>query len=254
MKMDRFVLMAAAIWSFSTTAALAQTPVRGEPEPVFEVASIKPSTEGGKPSLRALPGGRTVASNATLKLLIELAYNVREYQITGGPKWIDSTGYDIEAKPAVAFRPSYDTRAYAMRMMQALLEGRFKLGIRRESRELPVYVLVVGKDGSKLKERKEPENPLDMRMSGGKGLMIAQGIPMPILIESLSSLLGRAVHDETDLKGYYDFRLAWTPDDADTAGPSIFTAVQEQLGLKLEARKGQVEMLVIESATQPSGN
>src|ERR1700722_16425056 len=154
--------MRTAIWTFCTASALAQAPAIQQYGPAFEVASIKPSKASGKPSLRALPGGRTVGANATLKLLIELAYNVREYQITGGPKWIDSTEYDIEAKPAAAFTPSYDTRAWSMKMLQALLEERFKLAIRHEPRELPVYVLVEGKEGSKLKARAKPESPSDM--------------------------------------------------------------------------------------------
>ena len=225
-------------------ASLAQTQPAAQNEPVFEVASIKPARPGGKPSLRAYPGGRTVATNATLKYLITLAYNVRDYQITGGPGWIASKEYDIEAKPMVAFQPSYDTRAYAMKMLQALLEDRFKLTI-----------------SFRLKERPAPQRPSDMRMSGGKGLMIGQGVPISILAESLAGLLGRPVTDATGLKGYYDFRLVWAPDEtnageppADRTGPSIFTAIQEQLGLKVEARKGPVEILVIENAAQPSEN
>ncbi len=100
----------------------AQSPAAIELQPVFEVASIKPSKTSGRPSLRALAGGRTVALNASLKYLMELVYNVREYQFTGGPKWIDSVEYDIDAKPAVGVQPGYETRAYGMKMLQALLE------------------------------------------------------------------------------------------------------------------------------------
>ena len=144
-------------------------------------------------------------------------------------------------------------------MLQALLEERFQLTIRHELRDLPVYVLLVGTDGSKLKAGEKPDSPSDMRMSGGKGLMIGQGLPMAIVIESLSEILGRPVTDATALKGYYDFRLEWTLEESDAAtpnngGPPVFTAVREQLGLKLEARKGPVDVLVIESAVPPSGN
>jgi len=247
-------------WALCAASSSAQTPATGETKPAFEVASVKPSKTSGKANLRAFPGGRTVGTNITLKHLIELAYNVREYQVTGGPKWIDSTEYDIETKPAAAFTPSYETRAYNMKMLQALLEDRFKLAIRQTFRELPVYVLLVGKDGSKLKSRDKPEAPSDMRMTGGRGLIIAQSVPMAIVTESLSEVLGRPVNDATGLKGYYDLRLEWAPVDADadtspdTAGPSIFTAVQEQLGLKLDAQEGPVEIFVIENAAQPSGN
>lgn len=240
---------------------LAQTPPGAESSrPTFEVASIKLSKTTGKPSLRAFPGGRTIATNATLKLLIQLAYGVQDYQIAGGPKWIDSTAYDIDAKPAVAFRPSLDTREYARKMQQTLLEDRFRLSVRRTTRELPLYVLTVSKTGSGLKERPKPENPTDMKMSGGKGLMIGQGLPIKIVTESLSEVLGRRVTDQTGLTGYYDFRLEWMPDEIDAAPhsdstrPSLFTALQEQLGLKLEARRGPVEVLYIESASEPSAN
>jgi uncharacterized protein (TIGR03435 family) len=127
---------------------------------------------------------------------------------------MDSVHYDIDAKPSTPFQPTYDTRPYAMQMVQKLLEDRFQLSIQRTSKDLPLYVLSIGEDGAKLKAREKAENPSDMKMSGGKGLMIGQDVPMP----------------------------------------SIFTAIQEQLGLKLEARRGLVEVLVIESATQPSEN
>jgi uncharacterized protein (TIGR03435 family) len=252
---------ASAIWLACSAVMFAQPPVASELKPVFEVASVKRSKTTGKPSLRVFPGGRTVATNATLKFLIGLAYNVRDYQITGGAKWIESTEYDIDAKPAVAFQPSYSTREYAMRMQQALLEERFKLSIRRTSKELPLYVLTPGKDGPKLKAREKPEKPSDMKMSGGKGLMIGQGLPIAIIVESLSEVLERPVSDATGLTGYYDFRLDWMPDEvdattprSDSTGPSLFTAVQEQLGLKLEPRKGPVDVLAIETAMQPSEN
>jgi hypothetical protein len=137
---------AAIVWiSVECAASLsAQTPGPiFDARPTFEVASVKPSKTSGKPSLRVFPGGRTVGTNATLKLLIQLAYGVQDYQIAGGPKWIDSNEYDIDAKPAVAFQPSLDTREYARRMQQTLLEDRFGLSVSRTTRELPLYVLTV---------------------------------------------------------------------------------------------------------------
>jgi uncharacterized protein (TIGR03435 family) len=145
-------------------------------------------------------------------------------------------------------------------MQQTLLEERFGLSVSRTTRELPLYVLTVAKAGSGLKARAKPENPTDMKMSGGQGLMIGQGLPIKIITESLSEVLGRPVTDQTGLTGYYDFRLEWAPDDIDAAAhpdgarPALFTALQEQLGLKLEARRGPVEVLYIESASEPSAN
>jgi uncharacterized protein (TIGR03435 family) len=252
------ILRSAAASAFFIYSAFiaGQTP----PGPSFEVASIKLSRTNNKPSVISSPGGRTVATNETLKYLIGFAYGVREYQIVGGPKWIDSDEYDIDARPPAAFQPSLSTRPYVMKMMQSLLEERFRLSLSRSSRELPVYALIVGKNGSKLKERAKPETPSDMKMTGANGSLTAQGLPIAILAESFSSILGRQVNDETGLTGYYDFRLEWTPEEmaanarSDNTGPSIFTAVQEQLGLRLEARRGPVEVLVVQAATRPSAN
>lgn len=252
---------AALICFFWTASVCAQTPPSTESaKPSFEVASIKPSKTSGKPSLRVFPGGRTVATNATLKYLIGLAYGVRDYQIIGGPQWIDSAEYDIEAKPPEAFQPSLSTRTYAMKTLQSLLEDRFQLTILRTTKELPLYTLTVSKSGSKMKERTQPENPSDMKMTGGRGLMVGQGLPIEIVVESLSSVLGRPVKDATGLRGFYDFRLQWTPDDIDPnstgadGGPSLFAALQEQLGLRLEAGRGPVDAFTVESAMQPSEN
>jgi uncharacterized protein (TIGR03435 family) len=246
---------------FCSALSPAQTPNGATSAlPTFDVAAIKLSKTDGKPSIRVFPGGRTVATNATLKYLIGFAYGVRDYQIIGGSKWVDSTEYDVAANPTVAFQPSFSTRDYAMKMMQSLLEDRFRLTVRRTQQQLPVYLLTVGKDGLKLKDRPKPENPLDMRMSGGRGLMTGTGMPIKIVIESLSSILARPVNDGTGLTGYYDFRLEWNPDDLDVSvtpdhtGPSLFTAIQDQLGLKLESRRGPVEVLSIDTASQPSEN
>ena len=238
------------------------------PRPTFEVVSIKPNQTGERPSMAASTGGMLRATNETLKYLVEWAYNVQDYQISGGPKWIDSTGYDIVAKPEHAYTPSQETIGYGRQLVQTLLEDRFKLVLQRTTKELPMYVLVVGKGGPELSEREKPVRPTDARMSVGRGLMVGQRMLMPLVVQSLSSVLGRPVADETGLKGYYDFRLEWTPDEPagppgdsgntltppGRSGPSIFTALQEQLGLKLEARKGPVEVLVIDYVENPSEN
>ena len=245
-------------------------PASAPRKPVIEVASIRRNLNGGRTRIGFAPGsGRPMANNVTLKGLIKWAYDVEDYQIEGGPKWIDSVGFDITAKLEHDVNPSGDLtqRAYFREMIQPLLRDRFQLTVRRSTRELPVYALVVGKRGPTLADRGKAENPQDMRMSGGRGQIIGQRIPMSLLTEALRSVAGRPVRDETGLKGYYDFKLQWDPADtvpqagndnggaagpADHTEPSLFTALQEQLGLRLEPRKGPVEILVIESAEMPS--
>lgn len=213
----------------------------------YEIASIRPDHSGEKPTWGFQPGGTFRAVNEPLKVLMEFAYNLQDFQISGGPSWVGTAGYDIMAKLDVPLRPTVDTRDALRGILRRLLEERFHLTVQLTERELPVYSLIVGKGGSKMTEKEKPE-PRDMRMSGGKGLMIGQSIPMAIVAESLSSVLGRPVMDETGLKGYYDFRLEWTPDDADAPGPTLFTAIQEQLGLRIETHKAPVEVLVIDHA------
>jgi uncharacterized protein (TIGR03435 family) len=223
-------------------------------KPVLEVASIKQTQTGARPGVRAMPGGHTTFTNETLKDLIQWAYNVQDYQISGGPKWVDTVHYDIDAKPERALTPSMDTLADFREMMQALLSERFHLEIQRSAKELPVYALVIGKGGTKLIDRGKPEKPTGMRMSGGAGRMTGQQIQVVLIAQSLGTVLGRPVENETGLNGYYDFTLEWTPEGTDGNGPSIFTALQEQLGLRLETRRGMVEMLTIGRTERPSEN
>jgi bla regulator protein BlaR1 len=237
--------------------------------PAFEVASVKPGQTSDRPSIRALPGGRFIATNETVKYLIQFAYNVQDYQISGGPKWMDSAGFDIVAAPE-NLTPTADNIGVFRQKLQRLLADRFQLTLQHTTKELPVYTLVVGKGGPKLQEGEKPKNPTDMRLSGGKGLMVAQKVQLGLVAQVLSGRLGRPVTDDTGLTGYYNFRLEWTQDETepalagengaaaavpvDRAGPSIFTALQEQLGLRLEGRKGPVEVLAIERVEMPSAN
>jgi len=215
------------------------------------------------------PGGRFTATNETLKYFIQFAYNVQDYQISGGPGWIDSTGYDIVAPPERSANPNPDNIGYFRRMLQGLLEKRFKLTLQHTKKELPEYALVVSRGGSKLTEREKWKDATDMRLGGGKGRMIGQQVTMALVAQNLSARVGRPVEDDTGLKGYYDFRLEWTPDESDSAppgdsasapspsdhaGPSIFTAIQEQLGLKLVPTKGPSEFLVIDHVERPTEN
>lgn len=254
----------------------------------FEVASIKPSgADFHRVMIQIQPGGGLRTSGTTLKMLLSQAYDVREFQISGGPGWINTERYDIMAKAEDAavsdnaddLRKMTDeqrrTVGEQMReRLRALLAERFQLTIHRETKEQSVYALVVAKGGPKLQqsEAKEGTGPRGM-MRMGRGEFSGQGVALQMLTQSLSSQLGRPVIDQTGLKGNFDFKLEWTPDpgqsgggpfggapppgaDAppppDPNGPSVFTAVQEQLGLRLESQKGPVEMLVIDRVEKPS--
>jgi uncharacterized protein (TIGR03435 family) len=251
----------------------------------FEVASIKPSSpdkRAGRIEFR--PGGGLHVEAITLKTLIILAYKVREFQVTGGPGWITSDRFDIDARPeqpseaedlSADSRQSTDqqrkTRADMVKArLQVLLEERGHLTIRRETKEQQVYALLVAKGGPKLQESQE-KIP---RMMAGRALLRGQSIEMDFLATELSNQLGRIVIDKTGLPGHYDFELKWTPDPGQPAaaplppappgfelppppdpnGPSIFTALQEQLGLRLESQKAPVEFLVIDHVERPSEN
>jgi uncharacterized protein (TIGR03435 family) len=238
----------------------------------FEAASIKPSAPQPMGTMRIgvqmLPGGRISMTGVTVKIMIQQSYQVRDFQIVGGPSWMGSDRYDITAKPEGAATPEQ-----VRLMTQALLADRFQLKFHRETKELPTYALVVAKGGPKFHESEVvPEGsdkPRGTRVSVGRGQFSLQGAAMAALANQLGQVLGRSVIDKTELAGNYDFKLEWTPDEsqgtvrppgvdapppADTTGVSLFTALQDQLGLKLESTKGPVEILVIDRAEKASEN
>jgi uncharacterized protein (TIGR03435 family) len=205
--------------------------------PSFEVASIKPSDPSQPIAIRR-SGTRLATVSTSLEFLITWAYDIYPDQLYGKPKWLDSIRYDILA--AAPEEADFKER------MQTLLAERFKLAVHRETRELPMYVLVVAKDGPKFKltefSGNMNQNPFHMP---GRGRLIGTGVRADALAKALSGQLGRTVKDETGIQGIFDFKLEWSPDQ-NTEGASLFTALQEQLGLKLEARKGPVSVLVID--------
>ena len=250
--------------------------------PAYEVASIKPDKSGtDNMMLHTTPVGLS-AINIPLKELIRQAYRVEDKQILGAPSWLGSERYDIEAKVSSsdtdALRDlSPDQRSL---MLLPLLADRFQLKVHTEIRDLPVLALVVAKGGPKLHEAKPGDTyPNGIKgfegqtgpgmMHMGPGQLTAQGLPISSVARLLSEQLGLMVQDETGLTGKYDFTLQWTPDrgatdaghagpdntaSTESAGPSVFTAIQEQLGLKLESRKAPVEVLVIDHVEGPSEN
>jgi uncharacterized protein (TIGR03435 family) len=247
-----------------TTLALGQAsqPQLSKPQ-TFEVASIKPSKALPDHSGVTTDKGRISMENVTLKRCIRSAYGVPEAQIVGGPKWIDDDRYDINAK---ADWPAGDREL--MIMLQAMLAERFQLSFHREAKTFQGYALVVGKDGLKAKPS-APEaqsgTHTNTNTNAGMASIEAVACTMTALAQKLSEVLHLPVADLTDTKGQFDFRLEWAADDMHaqslsasdpdaSSRSSIFSAVQEQLGLKLESHKVPVEVLVIDRLERPSEN
>jgi uncharacterized protein (TIGR03435 family) len=238
------------LWFLIASAACAQSPA-------FDVASIKPNRSGtGVSSIRASNGLITI-ENASLKKIIFAAYGIpedRDYMLNG-PDWLTSEQFDIQARfPAGTPPPQMQ------QMMQALLAERFKLTQHRETRQISAYALVVAKDGPKI-HAVDAGQPYS---SSRPGQLEAKKIPMQKLADLLGRLIEQPVTDATGLPGVFDITLHWWPDRPTAPGdagideadaPSIFTALQEQLGLKLESRKEPVAIFVIDHIDKlPTGN
>ncbi len=240
-----------------------------ETHAAFEVASIKPTpaTRSGDQYgtyFRSLPGGRFTAENVSLRTLIMVAYRVESNQISAG-NWLKSDDrYDIEAKADdndPQFKNAQAAGPGAMQglrnlMLQQLLAGRFKLAVHSETKQASGYALVVARGGAKVKEPTEAR-PGYGSISVARGRLIGQRAPLSMLAAQLTRVLRQTVADETGIDGGVDFKLEWTPDDTPpdlASGPSIFTALQDQLGLRLEARKEGTEVIVIDHAEKPNPN
>jgi len=236
------------------------------------VASVKlgdPMSPGTSFSLQ--PGGGINIDGASLKSLILYAYDLREFQLSGAMGWMNSERYTIRAKGVMSgpsnFSRMNDQQQKAMftlvrKRLQALLEERFQLAAHRQAKELPVYGLVLAKGGSKLEPNLSPDGST-RSMTTGRAMFKATRASMDAITQALAGIVGRPVQDETGLTGYFDLKLEWTPDPApgagserpaETVGPTLFTEIQEQLGLRLVARKGNVDVLVIDRAERPSEN
>jgi uncharacterized protein (TIGR03435 family) len=210
----------------------------------FEVASVKRNVSGGNGGGTRQLAGSFTATNSTLQAFIRYAWNVMDYQIQG-PGWMATERYDINAK-VVGTHDNHDVRL----VLRTLLAERFALKTRTEIRQLPVYTLVVAKSGSKLHESKPAESSA---MSSSDGTVNANKITLQILATLLSGHLDRPVVDSTGLTGTYDVNLEWTPDASESdsvplSGPSLGTALQEQLGLRMESGTGPVNVVLIDYA------
>jgi len=249
----------------------AQQPADGNgKEPMtFDVASIKPTppdTRGG--IVHQPPGGQSYeAIGASLRVIMTVAYSVTDRQISGGPEWLNSARWNIEAKA--------DHRGTSDELHDALarlLEDRFQLKVRHEKRDLPVYVLTVDKKGAKLPAHDAADLAHEPIMGGfkdGQLQMTGHNVMMNYFAFFLSRIMDRNVIDRTDLQGHYDVEFHYVPDlppgrdggpvmlngqPVAADGPNIFTALREQLGLRLEKGTGPVDFLVIEHVEKPSEN
>jgi uncharacterized protein (TIGR03435 family) len=232
------------------------------PQYRFEVASIRPSQPGAEPGGMAPgPQGGFRATNMTVLELITYAYHLRNEQVAGAPKWTTTERFSISATPDrpeplhPGMKPAeFEEHHRRQRQrMQALLKDRFGLVLRSETKDLTVYTLNVAKGGVKMIAKPEPTGAPTIRMPNGR--MSGTSVGMPLLTQALTRAVGREVADQTGLTGYYDFDMTWTPDTAaEEPGPSIFAAIQEQLGLRLDARKAPVPFLVVEFVERPSEN
>lgn len=253
--------------------------------PRFSSVSIKPHPAENKgfmmQKMMMAPvrdGGGFTVRGVSLDSLIRGAYRVQETQIVGEPDWARSERYDIDAKvdPSVAERMrnlgDTEDRLMALQLMQQFLADYFKVSLHQEMRDQPVYELVIAEGGSKLQPLEDPNKKAMMRM--GIGELTSEGTPLDLLVAQLSQRVGRTVVDKTGLKGNYIFNLHWTPDADEQAriraaapgvpdaqlekpafsGPPLMTAIEEQLGLKLQPTTERVPVLVIDHAEQPTQN
>ncbi|HMD83242.1 MAG TPA: M56 and DUF3738 domain-containing protein [Terriglobia bacterium] len=305
----RLLLSAAgfAVVALPVSFGVANAPQSGSPSqsevavattPRFNVASIKSyksdhiGWQYGFSITDPPYDGTFYSTDVTVKMLVGMAYGVQySWLIEGAPSWLDSETFDIQAKADSAVNNQLgklspdEGRLVKHRMLQALLVDRFKLALHRETQDLPVYALVIAKNGPKLQESKSGDTPnpikgSDDRLSPGSmrigpGQLAGHGIPAAELVDLLSQQLGRTVVDKTGLKGIYDFTIQWTTDQtqaavvngpgdgkagaatappSESSGSSLFTAIQEQLGLRLEPQKAPVEVLVIDHVERPSEN
>jgi uncharacterized protein (TIGR03435 family) len=264
--MVRRILMVAVVMSGS--GLFGQAPAARPKFDAFDVATVKRTDPDERSRLLFMETDhKFVGKNFTLKLLIAAAYDLNPKTISGGPEWVGSEHFDIVAMTPGDVRP---TRNEQMMMLRGLLTERFKLAFHREAKEFSIYELQVAKGGPKLKVSAAKA---DVPPVVGPGVVYPQKIDLPGRNASMAdfvavmqrAILDRPVVDKTGLTGRYDFNLVWAPDEtqfggevpvasAEAPNPPLFTAMQEQLGLKLEATRGPVQALVVDKAERPLVN
>ena len=260
----------------SALTLLAQAPSREPAAPTpFDVVSVKRSTSAqNNGGWGPRPGGQFVATNVPIRPLIAYAYGIRDVQLIGGPGWLESDRFDIAAKAEAGADIPFDQ---LRRKLQLLLADRFKLVIHRDSREGAMYALIKARPDGALGPMLRPatvdctrvirgERPVSSgsrpvcAIIGNDGSIIGGGLTMVSLGEALAGRLNSVVVDETGLTGQYDFDLTFAPDVRTTGaagsaeGPSLFTALQEQLGLRLRSQRGPIDVIVIDRVEPPADN
>jgi uncharacterized protein (TIGR03435 family) len=250
-------------WPIPTPPA----PMAADAPAVFEVATIKPSNPDTPGKLFTVKGRQVITINTTLGDLIAFAYDLQARQIVGAPAWADTEKFDINGQPQGQGQPN---QRQLRGMIQQLLEDRFKLAFHRDKRELPVYALVVGTGGPKLTRNDANPDGLPSLLFRGLGVLPVVNARLADFANVMqTAVLDRPVVDRTGLQGRYDFTLTWTADETQFRGlgvrvpppsgdpnapPGLFTAVQEQLGLRFESTNAPVDVLVIDQAEKPSEN
>jgi uncharacterized protein (TIGR03435 family) len=259
---------ATADTAFAIPAAAARpVPMPKDAVPVFEVATIKPSEPGRQGRGLTMRGRNVVTFNTPVSFLLSFAYGVHPQQVVGGPSWLASENFDITGQPDIQGVPNEQQIRH---MVEKLLVDRLKLTFHREKRELSVYALGLGKSGPKL--TKNDTNPDGLPGLGFRapGAMFVVNATMANFAATMQmAVLDRPVVDQTALAGRYDFTLNWTPDETQFAGmgirvppptdaanapPGLFTAIQEQIGLKFEPTKAPVDVLVVDRIEKPTEN
>lgn len=267
----QFALPGILLGSFARRSAAEMVKAFGVSEglsdirPRFEVVSIRPTTPDNKtPKFIPSPDRFTVRAE-TARNLIYFAYDIKYGYNKGGGKWVDSDRFDIDAKIDDATAQAFsnmngrERMAQLRLMVQGLLQDRFSLVIQKQTKNMPVYALVVSKDGSKLQDaEKAAHGGWTVASSKGITKITAKDAGLNGLVQYLMQqpAIGRQVIDETRLSGAYNYELEWTsdPNSSDSTQPNIFTALQEQLGLKLEPRVGPVQTVMVEHIDRPSEN
>jgi uncharacterized protein (TIGR03435 family) len=215
--------------------------------PAFEAATIKPSKDTPGHSGSHSRTGMIMLSGQTLKGLICSAYRVKDFQVSGGPKWLDQDRYDVNAKAEGAAEGER-----LLQMLQTLLADRFQLVIHREQKIAPAYALVLAKSGMKIKPVEGAEGS---KSRGGKGELEVKGMTMADLADYLSKRVGTLVADQTGTTGAFDFKLQWsTEGNADDSQAALFSALQSEIGVKVESRKLPMDLIVVDKAEKPSEN
>jgi uncharacterized protein (TIGR03435 family) len=233
-----------------------EAPMPADAHPSFEVATIKPSRPDDTKGGFQVGGHRLLIQNQSVNDLLSFAYAIHQKQIVDGPSWLETQKFDIVGQADVE---GYANLRQIQEMLQKLLQSRFNLKFHREKRELLIYAITVAKGGPKLIKHTETSNGLPTQSgspsSGGRRFT---NNSMSDFALGMQSFLDRPVVDQTALLGRYDFVLSWTPDDSSTdssnSAPALFTAIQEQLGLKLEPVKGPVDVYVIDRVGKPTEN